>query len=184
LNFSIIKIYNSEFLNDYYTTFFFIKGIHEMSNNSNNRITELEQEVYDLYNVIEQLEEEIMKKDEILRKIEESGGSNKKFMKALKIKQESELQVKDNEIRELKNKLGHMRKEKIQIQLKLDKLQKQEKSTVIPIEEIRKEKPFKFLIGELEMIISKLRNDLTAEIQNKLNRAKHQIEVLKKKIAE
>ncbi len=126
-----------------------------MTEELEKRIADLEQEVHDLYDDIETLQDEIMEKDAIISDLQTTKGSKKATVKALKSQIALELEQKEKENRELKDKLGFLRKEKIELQRELEKHSKSSQSTVIPI--IKKEKPLNSLVEDLQATIAKLR---------------------------
>ena len=120
------------------------------------RISELEveldkkeHEIIENLDKIGQLEETIMRLEQL---IPDDGKKKKKRSKDSKLA--IELEEKEIQIRELKNKMGFLRKEKVQLQQKLEKFtRKQNMGTVIRIEE--KKEPFENLIKELQSKINK-----------------------------
>ncbi|MBN1803249.1 MAG: hypothetical protein JW891_17190 [Candidatus Lokiarchaeota archaeon] len=126
-----------------------------MTEEMEKRIADLEQEVHDLYDDIETLQDEIMEKDTIISDLQSTKGSKKATVKALKSQIAMELEQKEKENRDLKDKLGFLRKEKIELQRKLEKHSKNSQSTVIPI--IKEEKPLNSLVEDLQATIAKLR---------------------------
>jgi len=164
-----------------------------MSNDPQNRIAELEQEIHELYDDLENLQDEIMKKDAIILELSEAGGSKKSASKALKKHVAIEVEEKDKEIRELKNKMGFLRKEKMDLERELKKYTEKRSSTVIPIEE--KKTPLKSLVDELQIKLKKLRTEnnslkkqldtgISPEVDKSLNQKDDEIKMLKKKISD
>ncbi len=134
-----------------------------------------EHEIIEQLDKIEQLEETIMRLEQL---IPEDGKKKKKRSKDSKLA--IELEEKEIQIRELKNKMGFLRKEKVQLQQKLEKFtRKQNMGTVIRIEE--KKEPFENLIKELQSKINK--QQFIIEKLEKENK-KEVIEFLKNKIIE
>ncbi|MFX1239509.1 MAG: hypothetical protein ACFE8P_17540, partial [Promethearchaeota archaeon] len=155
------------------------------------RIADLEQENHDLYDDLERLQEEILEKDAIISELQSSKGSKKATMKALKSQIAINLELKEKENRELKDKLGFLRKEKIKLQQELEKHTKNSQSTVIPI--VRKQKPLNSLVEDLQATIAKLRaenkklaneKDLTKKYDKIINQKDNEIELLQTKITE
>ncbi len=128
---------------------------------TDERIPELEKELQQKQEELnkaldknEDLEEYIMK----LEMAEAEQQSNTKEKPSSKdAKAALELKEKSKEIRELKNKLGFLRKEKIKLQKELDKQNKKKTngSTVIRIEE--KKEPLDVLVNDLQSKINKQR---------------------------
>ncbi|MHA1460553.1 MAG: hypothetical protein ACTSO8_03645 [Promethearchaeota archaeon] len=143
-------------------------------------------------NKIEGFEEEIMNYEEIF----DENASKKKLKKALEEKLNLELNGKDQEIRELKDRMGFLRMEKIDIQKKLDlEIKKASSTSVIDVDKIReKEKsPLNSLLQELqdkinkqESIIRRLKSkDIGSDEFNKIMRGKDEkIEALTDQISD
>ena len=143
-------------------------------------------------NKIEDLEEEIMNYEEIF----DEKAPKKKMKKALEEKLNLELNTKERENRELKDRMGFLRMEKIELQKKLDlEIKKNSNSSVISVEELReKEKaPLSHLLHELqekinkqESIIRRLKSkDIGSDEFNEIMREKDEkIEVLTDQIAD
>jgi len=142
---------------------------------SENELEFREQEVIKYLDKIEELEETIIKLESLISD-ENSKASKKKWKKAKDSILEMELEEKEKIIRNLKDRMGFLRKEKIQLQLKLEQYTKEEESnsTVIRIEE--KKEPFDTLVKELQDKINKLQI-IIAELQEKIK--KEEIEKLR-----
>ncbi|MFX1442313.1 MAG: hypothetical protein ACFFHV_02770 [Promethearchaeota archaeon] len=124
----------------------------------NAKIVELEEEfkakereLYDSYDRIDQLEETIMKLESCLE--DENIKDSKKKKSTREVKLEIELEEKVREIRDLKNRMGILRKEKTQTQRELEKYTKVDTGTVIRIEE--KKQPLEILVKDLNDKIRK-----------------------------
>ena len=141
---------------------------------------------------IEGLEVEIMKYEEMF----DEKAPKSKMKKAKEEKLNLELEAKDREIRELKDRMGFLRKEKIELQKKLDQENKKtSNSSVISVEEFReKDKaPLNLLLHELQDKINKqdsiirrlkskdIGND---EFKEKLTEKDNQIEILTNQLAD
>jgi len=141
---------------------------------------------------IEGLEVEIMNYEEMF----DENAPKKKLKKALEEKLNLEIGGKDREIRELKDRMGFLRMEKIELQKKLDlEIKKTSNSSVINVDEIReKEKsPLNSLLQELqdkinkqESIIRRLKSkDIGSDENNEIMREKDEkIEGLTDQIAD
>ncbi len=139
---------------------------------------------------IDNLEEEIMKLNELL--LEEP--SKKKSKKVKESKLQMELKAKDREIRELKDRMGFLRKDKLDTQKKLDNIKLNEKSTsVIRIEELREKAPLNILVKELQDKINKqesiirklkLKNIGSSDFSEVLRKKEEEIESLKLHVTE
>ncbi|MFX1488461.1 MAG: hypothetical protein ACFFBI_04895 [Promethearchaeota archaeon] len=104
-----------------------------------------------------------MKLEPLIPDDDESKKSKKQRAKDTKLS--IELKEKENEIRDLKNRMGYLRKEKVQFQQELEKLKgKKSDSIVIRTEDFRDKTPLDTLVKEL---------------QNKVNKQKSTIENLK-----
>jgi len=141
---------------------------------SENELEVREQEVIKYLDKIEELEETVIKLESLISD-ENSKASKKKWKKAKDSILEMELEEKEKIIRNLKDRMGFLRKEKIQLQLKLEQYTKEESnSIVIRIEE--KKEPFDTLVKELQDKINKLQI-IIAELQEKIK--KEEIEKLR-----
>ena len=141
---------------------------------------------------IEALEVEIMNYEEIF----DENAPKKKLKKALEEKLNLEVSNKDREIRELKDRMGFLRMEKIELQKKLDlEIKKTTNSSVINVDELReKEKsPLNSLLQELqdkinkqESIIRRMKSkDIGSDEYNEIMREKDEkIEVLTDQITD
>ena len=106
-----------------------------------------EEQINTYLNKIENLEVEIMNYEEMF----DESASKKKLKKTLEEKIKLELEEKDREIRELKDRMGFLRMEKIELQKKFDlEIKKTSSASVISVEELReKEKgPLNLLLHE------------------------------------
>jgi chromosome segregation ATPase len=137
-----------------------LKKINELQSELNKKDNEI-----NLYlDKIDGFEEEVMRYEEMF----DEKAPKKKMKKAKEEKLNIELGAKDREIRELKNRMGFLRKEKVQLQKKHDNLVRTTNTSVISVEEIReKDKP--------------PLNILLHELQNKLNKQTSLIRRLKSK---
>ncbi|GAI62567.1 unnamed protein product, partial [marine sediment metagenome] len=136
-------------------------------------------------------EEEVMRYAEMF----DENAPKKKIKKAKEDKFNIELDVKDREIRELKNRMGFLRKEKLELQKTHDNFVRTTDSSVISVEELREKNkpPLNILLHELqdklnkqESLIRRLKNkDLGSYKYNEKIREKDEkIELLTDKIAE
>ncbi|MFX1393153.1 MAG: hypothetical protein ACFFAH_06205 [Promethearchaeota archaeon] len=136
---------------------------------------------------IEHLEDTIMRLEALIPdKVREDSKKGKKITDS---KLAIDLEDKEKEIRELKNKMGFLRKEKIQVQHELEKYtKKQTNSTVIRIEE--KKEPLEALVKELnlkinkqDMIIKQLKEEIKKEeiiaLKLKIDDLKKELELSK-----
>ena len=117
--------------------------------------------------IIEELEEKIMKLDALML-VEGVVETEKQAKQRTDSKLAMDLVEKDKQIRELKNKMGFLRKEKIKIQRDLEQYTKKH-SMVIRIEE--KKEPLETLVKDLELKINKqqtLIRKLKEELKKKI----------------
>jgi chromosome segregation ATPase len=165
--------------------------------NLRNQINELQTEskkkdgeIANLLDKIEELEDEIIRYSEIM----DDDSSNKRSKKSKDSKLKIELDAKDREIRELKNRMGFLRKEKIEIQKELEDI-KNKNDSVISVEELREKSkpPLNALLQELqdkirkqESIIKKLKyqNVDSEDFSTQLKEKDEKIEKLQEKVEE
>ena len=160
--------------------------ISELEIESGNKEDEIEK----LEDVIEELEDTIMKLEDFT--LEEGTTKKSKKMQAAKSKFAYYLEEKDKEIRELKNSMGFLRKEKIQLQQEVEKLKpRNTESTVIRVEDIRSKSPLNALVKDLQdtvnkqrSLINKLRIDVARndKFNEELKSKNEEIESLKSEI--
>ena len=124
-----------------------------------------EHEIIQYLEKIEQLEDIIMRLELLIPDEEEK--SNKKRKKSKDSKSAILIDEKEKEIRDLKDKMGFLRKEKVQLQQKVEQFIKENpNSTVIRIEE--EQKPLEILIKELQDKINK-QNFQIKDLQSRLD---------------
>jgi chromosome segregation ATPase len=143
------------------------------------RIKELEKEleskqreIYEHLDRIEQLEDNVMKLEALIpdedQEITKRSGKKTKETKLM-----IDLENKDKTIRDLKDKMGFLRKDKVQLEQELEKYtRKKSDSIVIRIED--KKEPFEILVKDLQDKIIK-QNILIKEQEQQiiLEKAKH-----------
>ena len=163
------------------------KKINDLQSELNKKDNEI-----NLYlDKIDGFEEEVMRYEEMF----DESAPKKKMKKAKEEKLNIELDAKDREIRELKNRMGFLRKEKMQLQKKHDNLVRTTNTSVISVEELReKDKPpLNILLHELqdklnkqESLIRRLKSkDLGSDEYNEKIREKDEkIELLTDKITD
>jgi len=125
------------------------------------RINELEKELEEktrdinqYLDRIEQLENNVLKLEGLIEEAESEGGFDREKVQETKLS--IELDQKERELRELKNKMGFLRKEKIELQKQVEKgIQPKNESTVIRIKEKTESGPFEALVKELQNKINK-----------------------------
>ncbi|KKN57501.1 hypothetical protein LCGC14_0561630 [marine sediment metagenome] len=114
---------------------------------------------------IDEQEETIMRLEALIPEESEEKKSKKK--QATDSKLAIKLDAKEKKIRDLKNSMGFLRKEKVRIQQELELLKSQSsESSVIRVEDLRKKSPLNALVQELQdkvnnqrALISKLRSN-------------------------
>lgn len=120
-----------------------------------------EHEIIQYLEKIEQLEDTIMRLELLI-----PDESNKKRKKSKDSKSAILIEEKEKEIRDLKDKMGFLRKEKVQLQQKVEQFIKENpNSTVIRIEE--EEQPLEILIKELQDKINK-QNFVIRDLQSQV----------------
>ncbi|MHA2006903.1 MAG: hypothetical protein ACXABO_02800 [Promethearchaeota archaeon] len=152
------------------------------------RIRELESELGIRENEIEQLEDTIEELENTIMKIEEftpeESTKKSKKMQAAESKFAYYLEEKDKDIRELKNNMGYLRKEKVQLQQEYDKLQIEytnlQKSSIIRVEDIRTKSPLNALVAELQDTVNKQRSTINKLIYENKEFAKFNEELKEK----
>ena len=123
-----------------------------------------EQENYAHLETIEYLEDVIIKLESLIPEQEDDQKSKKQ--KVVDSKLTLELEDRDRQIRDLKNRMGFLRKEKVQIQQELETIKaERSESNIIRPEDIRSKPPLEILVKEL---------------QDKVNRQKSIIESIKR----
>ena len=129
-----------------------------------------EQEILSLLDKIEELEDHIMHLEEEVIPSAVSTKKSKK-MQAMDSIFTLEIEEKDKQFRELKDKMGFLRKENIELQQKLEKLTKKKStSSVIRIEDLKPKSPLNTLVNELQDKVNKQRstiNDLKRQVDDK-----------------
>ena len=152
-----------------------------------------ELEIHELHDKIELLEDNLMKYEEI--DIDEvMAGKKKVIEKLMKSKIAVQLNSMEKENRDLKNKLGFLRKEKLQIQKELNNFKKPA-SSVIKIDEMEgRKKQLNSLVKDLQdelnkknTLINKLKRQVaagTGDASELLKEKDEEIEALKSKISE
>ncbi len=142
----------------------------DRSNQLEKDLDKKEQEILSLLDKIEELEDHIMHLEEVVIPSAVSTKKSKK-MQAMDSIFTLEIEEKDKQFRELKDKMGFLRKENIELQQKLEKLTKKNStSSVIRIEDLKPKSPLNTLVNELQDKINKQRssiNDLKRQVDKK-----------------
>jgi chromosome segregation protein len=125
------------------------------------RVDELEKElnkkeakIFEHLDNIEHLEDTIMKLESLIPDKDEHNKSKKEIL--VESKMALQIDEKEREIRDLKNRMGFLRKEKVQLQQELEKIKKKRpKSIVIDTEELKAKEPLHILVKELQDKVNK-----------------------------
>jgi len=140
---------------------------------------------------IEELEEIIMRLEDLIP-VEDVKKKNRK-RKRMDSKLAIELDEKDKKFRELKDRMGFLRKENSQLQQELEKIKLANSSSRINIEDLRPEpllndlvKELQYIVNNQRLIISKLKtNKVDKEvILEKLRDKEEEIKLLKSEISQ
>ncbi|MFX1500349.1 MAG: hypothetical protein ACFFDH_05210 [Promethearchaeota archaeon] len=155
-------------------------------------IVKKDREIHRLLDRIEELEDTIMRLEALIPDEDDKKKSKKK--QAIDSKLSIELDEKDRKIRELKNNMGFLRKEKVQLQQELERIKsRMNESSVIRVEDFRNKTPLNALVKDLqekinkqESLIHKLRNEIASnkDFDKKLNEKDKEISILKTEINE
>lgn len=129
-----------------------------------------EQEILKLLDKVEEREDHIMHLEEEVIPSAVSKKKSKK-MQAMDSIYALEIEEKEKQIRELKDKMGFLRKDNIELQQQLEKLtNKKSTSSVIRIEDLKPKSPLNVLVKELQDKVNKQRstiNDLKRQVDGK-----------------
>ncbi|NVM37300.1 MAG: hypothetical protein HWN81_17010 [Candidatus Lokiarchaeota archaeon] len=149
-------------------------------------------EIHNLLDRIEEHEDTIMRLEALIP--DEDNKKKSKKEKATDSKLAIELDEKDRQIRELKNNMGFLRKEKVQLQQKLERIKsRSNESSVIRVEDLRSKPPLNALVKDLQekinkqqSLLSKLRANKVGneDFDEKLKEKEEEIENLKLEILE
>lgn len=108
-----------------------------------------EQENYTHLETIEYLEDVIMKLESLIPEQDDDKKTRKQ--KVIDSKLAIELEDKERQIRDLKDRMGFLRKEKVELQRELEKIKtERSESNVIRPEDIRAKPPLEILVKELQ----------------------------------
>jgi len=136
------------------------------------RVLELEiekkvRENHSLLDKVEHLEDTVMRLETLIP--EEDAKKKSKKKQTAESRMTYELEEKDKEIRDLKNRMGFLRKDFTQLQEKHEKLEASMKeSSVIRVEELREKSPLNALVKDLQEKVNKqksLINQLESEVE-------------------
>ncbi len=157
--------------------------------------TELEKkdrEIHNLLDKIEELEDTVMRLDALIPDEDDKKKSKKK--QAVDSKLAIELDEKNRKIRDLKNNMGFLRKEKVQLQQEVERMKSRESETsVIRVEDLRSKSPLNMLVKELQDTVNKQRSEInrlkfqntsSEDFNDQLKQKEEEIESLKSDITD
>ncbi|MHA1932285.1 MAG: hypothetical protein ACW96X_07070, partial [Promethearchaeota archaeon] len=142
------------------------------------RIRELEEELAEKDNELieylyklEQLEASVTQLEQLVPEGKKKG----KKKQAAQSKMALKIKEKDEESRDLKDRMGFLRKENVQLQQELEKLKKEikvlrEGSSVIRVEDLRQKPPLNVLAKELQDKVNKQKSEIN-KLQFKIKQA-------------
>ncbi|MHA1913415.1 MAG: hypothetical protein ACW986_10890 [Promethearchaeota archaeon] len=131
-----------------------VYGLKRQITNLETDLNNREIEVYKHLETIENLEDYIMKVETLIPSEDETKKSKKQ--KNVGSKLTLKLEQKEREIRDLKDRMGFLRKEKTQIQRELEKLKAMHtESNVIRTEDLRAKPPLETLVKDLQDKVNK-----------------------------
>lgn len=134
-----------------------IDALKKRINSLETDLNKKEHEIYKHLETIENLEDTIMKLESLIP--EEGENKKSKKQKALYSKLDLELEERDKTIRNLKDRMGFLRKEKVQLQQELDKERiESSDSTVIRTESLRSKPPIEVLVKDLQEKVNKYKS--------------------------
>ncbi len=155
-------------------------------------LSKKDNEIHNFLDRIDEQEDTIMRLEALIP--DEDNTKKSKKRQATDSKLAIERDEKDRQIRELKNNMGFLRKEKVQLQQKLERIKSRSKeSSVIRVEDLRSKPPLNALVKDLQekinkqqSLISKLRakNVSSQAFDEKLKEKEKNIEILKSEILE
>jgi chromosome segregation ATPase len=160
--------------------------------NLKREIKRKDRETDELLDRIDELEETVMRLEALIP--EESNNKKSKKKQATDSKLAIELDERVKQVRDLKDKMGLLRKEKMQVQRELEQLKSRDnESSVIRVEDLRTKSPLNALVKDLQetvnkqrSLISKLRFDVSEsdKFKDQLKAKNEEIEFLKSDISE
>ncbi|MHA2269870.1 MAG: hypothetical protein ACXAB8_18910 [Promethearchaeota archaeon] len=149
-----------------------ITELEARSRELEGEIEEKDNEIIEYLYKLEQLEAQVMQLEQLVPESKIKG----KKKKAVESKMTLKLKEKDEEIRDLKDRMGFLRKENVRQQQELTKLKKsQENSSVIRVEDLRKKLPLNVLVKELQDKVNKQKSEIN-QFQATIKQAEESIE--------
>ena len=145
-----------------------IDALKKRINSLDTDLNEKEQEIYKHLETIENLENTIMRLESLIP--EEDITKKSKKQKASYSKLDLEIEERDKTIRNLKDRMGFLRKEKVQLQQELDKARvRSSDSTVIRTESLRSSPPLEVLVKELQDKVNKYKSLIKQSKRESIN---------------
>jgi chromosome segregation ATPase len=132
-----------------------IKVLKTRINELEADLNKKENEIFENLETIENLEDHIMELESLISDEEDEKKSKKQ--KLIESKMALDIKEKDKKIRDLKNRMGFLRKEKVQLQQELEKIKKKKSKTsiVINTEDLKVSQPLEVLVKELQDKVNK-----------------------------
>ncbi|MFX0106522.1 MAG: hypothetical protein ACFE75_13690 [Candidatus Hodarchaeota archaeon] len=165
-----------------------IKILKARINELEIELNEKENKNFEYLDTIEHLEDRIMELESLILDEEENNNSRKQ--KLIDSKISLELKEKEKELRDLKNRMGFLRKEKTQLQQELEKIKRRSTgSTVIHTEDLEVKQPLDILVKELQDKVNKQKSIIeqlktqSIDINEFNERLKEQEKLIENKIA-
>lgn len=139
-----------------------IKELENRSKELESELAERDNEIIDYLYKLEQNEAKIAQLEQLVP--EESDKKKGKKKNIADSKFALILEEKDQEIRDLKNRLGYLRKEKVQLQQEKDEeirdLKNRLSTSVIRVEDLREQTPLNALVKELQDKVNKQKSEI------------------------
>ncbi|MFX0145453.1 MAG: hypothetical protein ACFE9C_15420, partial [Candidatus Hodarchaeota archaeon] len=158
-------------------------------NELEGELNKKEEEILQSLETIENLEDNIIKLESLI--VDEGEDKKTKKQRLIESKMALEIEEKEREIRDLKNRMGFLRKEKVQLQQELEKINKRKSRTsiVINTEDLKVSSPLEVLVNELQDKVNKQKSIIRRikreyiDINEFNNKLKEQEEIIEKKLA-
>jgi chromosome segregation ATPase len=139
-----------------------IKELQNRCRELENELAERDNEIIDYLYKLEQNDARIAQLEQLVP--EESDKKKGKKKNIAESKLILKLEEKDQEIRDIKNRLGYLRKEKVQLQQEKDEeirdLKNRLSSSVIRVEDLREQTPLNALVKELQDKVNKQKSEI------------------------
>jgi len=145
-----------------------------------DELAEKDNEIIDYLYKLEQLDAKVTHLEQYAPK--DSDKKKKKKKQTAQSKVALKIQEKDDEIRDLKNRLGSLRKDKIQLQQEKDDEIKDLKNrldpSVLRVEDLREQAPLNVLVKDLQEMVNKQKSEIN-QLKSKIKQAEDSIEKIK-----